>query len=252
VHQLSPESFATLPHGLLQVPCRHACEAQYCSAQCEARAWDQHHCLLCPAQPSSSKGKGPAAAPVAGGSSGSSKGRQSRSALLQQQKQQPLLVRGVHVYPFKLQAFLEHAEECNDQLLLAAQVVARVLVAAHRLASASSSGGGADEAGTTTAAPTAATAAAATAEDAQPAAGGGSAYSSQAYAAALRQAWLPFAVAHKGLWWEVASVPEEEEEADYRQLLRWACLVGLLSAAEVVHHVCMGRAGGQLHLGLRE
>ncbi|GLI60574.1 hypothetical protein VaNZ11_002733 [Volvox africanus] len=51
------------------VPCRRGCVALYCSAACEAEAWEHSHCLLCPV--STSTGPAAAAAPAGAYSPGS-------------------------------------------------------------------------------------------------------------------------------------------------------------------------------------
>lgn len=46
------------PHwrAAVQVPCRHGCGEEYCSSECEAQAWEAHHCLLCPPSVASQAG----------------------------------------------------------------------------------------------------------------------------------------------------------------------------------------------------
>jgi hypothetical protein len=190
-------------------PCAGGCGERYCSAACAGAAWDAYHCLLCPvgacaendggtstssnskpgtSKPanSSSKGKGALKPKPGARSSGSSDAEEE--------------VRGVTVRRRRLAAFFEHADEFNDEFRLAAHVLAMVLVradAALRKASGGDGGGSGDC-------------------DAAP--------SEAARAAALREAWLPFAVAEKAPYWQVASFGggsgDEEDEAEYRAQMR--------------------------------
>ncbi|EFJ45026.1 SET and zf-MYND domain-containing protein [Volvox carteri f. nagariensis] len=82
------------------MPCRRGCGALYCSAACEAEAWEHSHCLLCTGT------------------------RTSSSPLVE----------------LKAEPFWEHARETNEIFLLAAQVVVSTLLRAARLLAGSSSG----------------------------------------------------------------------------------------------------------------
>ncbi len=102
---------------------------------------------------------------------------------------------GLQLHRRKLDAFFEFADESNDQLRLAAMVAARVLLAAHRIVE--SEGG------------------------AQLASGEGVEGAGQLLQSAMHRAALPFALGHKGLWWEVLTVPEEEEDGEeYRAMIK--------------------------------
>jgi hypothetical protein len=117
----------------LQVPCPGGCEERFCSAACAQAAWEGYHCLLCPVGASGDakgKGKAPAAADKprsaagkvgggsrgAGGSSSGGKGKAAARAAPEE------VVHGVRLRRGRLGAFLEHADESNDMLRLAAQV----------------------------------------------------------------------------------------------------------------------------------
>ena len=81
------------------VGCRGGCDAAYCSAGCADRAWEEHHCLLCP---------------------GAAKGKRKR---------------GGEEYPgdSPLAEFYEHADLTNDIFVLAATALAKVLARAQKL-----------------------------------------------------------------------------------------------------------------------
>lgn len=142
-----------LPPLLGQVQCPGGCEERYCSAECAAAAWERHHCLLCPVgaceAPCSSagggrgsvgggkgKGKVPAARgragaldrapPRSGGASvgGAGVSGQRRGGSGSGRSEE--VVCGVQLRRGRLGGFLEHADESNDMLRLAAQVRQRL------------------------------------------------------------------------------------------------------------------------------
>lgn len=87
-----------------QLPCRGACGAQYCSASCEASAWELHHRLLCP-----SPG---AASTLVEADAGTQAGTAAP-------------VDGVQAEPdlaSPLQAFFDHARKTNEIFILVAKV----------------------------------------------------------------------------------------------------------------------------------
>ena len=99
-----------MPHFLLnilldaaQLPCRRACGAQYCSASCEASAWELHHRLLC-------------ASPGAGSTLvKADAGTQTGSAA-------PIDSVGSDPACAALQAFYEHSGKTNEIFILVAKV----------------------------------------------------------------------------------------------------------------------------------
>lgn len=179
------------------------CEEWYCSSGCADAAWQQYHQLLCvgpeeeeedhaPAG-TASKGKG-AAAPTSAGHRGEDDDE------LQQQRE-------------ALREFLHHADSTNDVFRLAANVVARVLLAAQQQlegAAATKAGGSSGSRGGCS----------------------GAAHDKEACWRALLAAWQPFAVGHKGLWWECTAAPPQAA-ADMRQLA--ADSLELLCAALPAH-----------------
>ncbi|KAL4420876.1 hypothetical protein ABPG77_002835 [Micractinium sp. CCAP 211/92] len=204
---LSDEQLEALASGELRLPGTDAvplprpvrcpggcCEEWYCSSRCAEAAWEQYHQLLCVGpeaedatqgqltDATAAAGKGKAAAEEP-----SSNSRGEGGAELAARRE-------------ALREFLHHADSTNDIFRLAALVVAKTLLGAQRQL------------------------------DANPGAAGGSSSSSGSGGAstgrepsaeacwrALLAAWQPFAVGHKGLWWECTAAPPEAT-ADMRQL----------------------------------
>lgn len=175
----------------LQVRCAGGCcEEWYCSSSCADAAWQQYHQLLCPgpeeeeAEQEQGEGKGKGKAAAAGPAEGEQGGASGHE--LQQLRE-------------ALREFLHLADSTNDVFRLAAIVVARVLLAAQQQLQLQ-----AEQAGST-------------AGDSSSSRSGSDEPSSVACWAALLAAWQPFAVGHKGLWWECTAAPPEAA-ADMRQL----------------------------------
>jgi hypothetical protein len=116
----------------------------------------------------------------------------------------------------RISQFLQHADETNDIFRVAAQVIASTMLKANTLMRQKQGGPG-EQAKEPAAAetPTAAggNGSAATAKQSQTA---GAAAVDQA----LRLVLLPWAAAHKAIWWEAVAVPEGEEEVEFRAQLR--------------------------------
>ncbi len=248
-HQLPHSDLVGTPEP---APCVGGCAERYCSAACARAAWDGYHCLLCPvgqlqgggsgdpkgkgkgAAVGSSSGGGGAAGSSSGAASGSGRSAKGASGSGSGSKGKKVLgaaakreaaetVHGVQLRRGRLEAFLEHADDSNDMFRLAAQVLAIVLVSAHsqlqQLRPNDSS------------------------QPEEAAAGEAPAATEQQRGEALRRAWLPFAVAEKAPYWEVAAVEkgagdgeedddeEEEVRAHIKELTRES--LALLKAAWV-------------------
>jgi hypothetical protein len=207
----------------LQVKCRSACGEEYCCSQHEAAAWARQHCLLCPGPAAASGGSSHAACGSSGGGGSSS----SSSSRRQKKAAQPpaAVVHGVTVDRAQLAAFFEHADQSNDIFRVAAQVVAATLVTADTLLQ-QAAGDALDDAEAAAAVSEAAAAAAGARTAARMLVAAGVAADSteqqqppqpqqqqqqptaEQCQAALRAAFLPFAVAHKAPWWDVAAAAE--------------------------------------------
>lgn len=168
----------------LQVRCPgRCCEEWYCSARCAEAAWEQYHQLLCvgPEADDAAQGEplgapaGKGKAAVTEGVTGSGSSGEGGAELAARRE--------------ALREFLHHADSTNDVFRLAAIVVARTLLAAQRQLEAEPS------------------AAAAAGSSSVSSAGGEP--SAEACWQALLTAWRPFAVGHKGLWWECTAAPPE-------------------------------------------
>lgn len=98
-----------------------------------------------------------------------------------------------------LAEFYQHAAATNDIFILAARVVAMTGLKAEALLASRATANGGSSSGEAAVAPAAA----------------------EAVHAALRDAWLPFAVGWKRVWWESVAVPEDvEDEQEFRGQLR--------------------------------
>lgn len=183
------------------VRCRGRCsEDWYCSKACEAAAWDKCHQLLCTGAAEQENGQQRAAE---AGSSGAARAKGKRPAAdvvpgyaRADAAADPAVARQ---RAEALMAFNDFADGTNDVFRLAAKVVAATLLAAERQLAADASSG---VHGTSASASASANSAAADPERCW---------------AALGHAWLPFAVGHKGLWWECTAAPPEAAE-DMRAL----------------------------------
>ncbi|GBF89127.1 hypothetical protein Rsub_01844 [Raphidocelis subcapitata] len=243
-----------------KVPCLGGCDEVFCSEACARAAWDSQHCLLCPVGrrrdgggdastsggggggggSADAKGKGKASGKGAGGSSGggggirasyrgasgSGSGGGGKGGRARAGADAEETVAGGRLRRARLAAFLEHADETNDSLRLAAQVLAMTLVKAEAELRALRSGAAAASSGSE-AGPGSPEAGAP--GDAAPPAGAPEAGAAEPRLrrAALRRAWMPFAVAQKAPYWEVLSVdpeddPEEEMTGESLRLLRAA------------------------------
>ncbi|KAJ9521056.1 hypothetical protein QJQ45_022775 [Haematococcus lacustris] len=243
-----PEEVVALSHGALRLPlsdtftlptpvaCRRCCGEVFCSAGCEAAAWQVQHCMLCPAGPPApgtfcsaasapsclaASGPGPScsAAACPSPSRGLGKGYSSHDHAASSPPA-PLNpppapsveeeVMGLAVVRSALPAFAAHAAATNDIFLLAAKAVVQTALAARRLLEqhgqqqqqrAQLHQGTGQEQGEQLAS-----------QEACPE------LSSQA---ALAQAWLPLGVGWKAAWWEAVAVPEDvQDEAAFREELR--------------------------------
>ncbi|MEW5302786.1 MAG: hypothetical protein WDW36_005534 [Sanguina aurantia] len=184
--------------------CRLGCGEKYCSSGCERRAWQQHHCLLCPGPSSDDadrSGAEGASSSTAHGSSGG--GGSSSSALPTCPSELPGLSAVHPVLPKRAQLFnlLQHAAETNEVFILASKVVAHTLLGAY---AELARGGPAAAAGAC--------------EGADPADREAEASRCDA---ALQAAWTPYSLGFKAVWWESVSVPDDvEEEEEFRTELR--------------------------------
>ncbi|KAL4419340.1 hypothetical protein ABPG75_002643 [Micractinium tetrahymenae] len=203
---LDEHQLEALASGELRLPCTDAvplpqpvrcpggcCEDWYCSSRCAEAAWEPYHQLLCvgpegdaeeqPPAGADAKGRGKAAVVEGGGSSGSGGRSPDNNAELAARQA-------------ALREFLHHADTTNDVFRLAAVVVAKTLLAAQRQLHAQPLAGSSSSSSS---------------------GGGGSEATAEACWRALLSAWEPFAVGHKGLWWECTAAPPEAA-ADMRQL----------------------------------
>ncbi|PSC68405.1 SET domain-containing [Micractinium conductrix] len=168
------------------VPCPGGCpDAHYCSETCAEAAWQHSHQLLCPGPPQGEAGGD--AAPGGGRGKGKAPAAPPAAAPADAENAAEAAARR-----HALLELCELADSTNDVFRLAAQVVAATVLAAERrlaeggCSSCSSGGGGGEPSG-------------------------------DACWAALQAAWEPFAMGHKGVWWECTAVPPEAT-ADMRQL----------------------------------
>ena len=143
-------------------------------------------------------------------------------------------VEGIKVLRQRIGQFLQHADETNDIFRVAAQVIAMTMLQANALLRQQQEQQQeqvpGEQAGAAAAAEKASGAAAAAAcgESGPPrprlavTSGTGQSQTSDATAVdrALRYVLLPWAAAHKAVWWEAVAVPEEEEEVEFRAQLR--------------------------------
>ena len=177
------------------VRCRGGCsEEWYCSTGCEQAEWEQCHQLLCTgaAESGDSSGGGSSepAASAGMGKQAAAEAVHDRETADRETERQQLAA--------AVMEFNDLADATNDVFRLAAKVVVMTILRAERLvderAAVGSNGAGAGVSSR----------------------GGTSATPEQCWQA-LQQAWLPWAVGHKGLWWECVAAPEEAK-ADMRQL----------------------------------
>eukprot|EP00877_Chromochloris_zofingiensis_P000067 jgi/Chrzof1/10060/Cz04g25210.t1 len=245
-------------HKVDKVRCRGGCGEEYCSTACADDAWQQYHCLLCSKGEGleeyddvhddndtkaarDRKGKHPAT--IArydkhgnGVSCSSSRSGSSSSSSNSKASTRCQLVHGVKVKRGKLQEFYDHADQSNDIFRVAAEVIAISIIRADHLIQQQQQQPQADTEQTASRQPQLADPSSGqqqggagreeqqqqqTAQAVAVANHSDSVCEASEYSSLLQAAFLPFAVGHKGVWWEGVAVPDDEDdEAEFRAQIR--------------------------------
>lgn len=161
------------------------------------------------------------------------------------------LVHGVKVKRGKLQEFYDHADQSNDIFRVAAEVIAISIIRADHLIQQQQQQPQADTEQTASRQPQLADPSSGqqqggagreeqqqqqTAQAVAVANHSDSVCEASEYSSLLQAAFLPFAVGHKGVWWEGVAVPDDEDdEAEFRAQIRYSRIGQVMNQ---VHPAC--------------